>query len=78
MHINRQQVASSIGLDYAKLILAKVSFSAPLFEKELKKAIASLLPHEIQPLREWCYLHFYEMYGTVLQHCFVSSTGLAR
>lgn len=75
MQIYDKQVHANIsdaGLNYAKLILAKVSFNATLFEKELKKAIASLLPHEIHNLEEWCYLHFGEMYEPILQDCFAN------
>lgn len=57
-------------LNYAKLILAKVSFNQALFEKELRKAIATLLPHEVEDLEDWCYSHFSDMYEAVLQDCF--------
>ncbi len=73
MQISNQQVeASSIRaeLNYAKLILAKVSFNQSLFEKELRKAIAALLPHEVKTLEDWCYSHFSDMYESVLQNCF--------
>lgn len=68
-------------LNYAKLILVKVSFNQSLFEKELKKAIATLLPHEVKNLEDWCYSHFSDMYEAVLQDCFTKpsitrSTGL--
>lgn len=45
-------------LEYCKTVLVKVSFDKKLFEKELKKALKSLVPEEIKQLREWCYLHF--------------------
>ena len=45
-------------LEYCKTVLAKVSFDKKLFEKELKKALKSLVPEEIKQLREWCYQHF--------------------
>ncbi len=61
-----------IQLNYAKIILAKVSFNQSLFEKELKKAIALLLPHEVKRLEDWCYLHFAPTYSTVLRDCFAS------
>ncbi len=38
-------------LEYTKQILAKVSFDAKLFCKELAKATRSLQPHEIEELR---------------------------
>jgi hypothetical protein len=37
-------------LEYSKLILSKVSFDSLLFEKELKKSLHYLMPHEIEEL----------------------------
>ena len=45
-------------LNYFKTVLAKVSFDARLFEKELRKAIKTLMVDELQELREWCYANF--------------------
>lgn len=39
--------------DYAKVVLAKVSFDANLFSKELQKALNYLLPYEIEELKVW-------------------------
>ena len=39
--------------DYTKSILERVSFDPILFCKELEKAIRTLLPYEIEQLREW-------------------------
>ena len=39
--------------EYTKTVLAKVSFDANLFCKEVKKAMERLLPHEIEELRLW-------------------------
>ena len=39
--------------DYTKSILERVSFDPILFCKELEKAIKSLLPYELEQLREW-------------------------
>lgn len=39
--------------EYSKAILKKVSFNSVLFCKELDKAIARLLPYEIDELRLW-------------------------
>ena len=39
--------------DYTKSILERVSFDATLFCKELEKAIRTLLPYELEQLREW-------------------------
>ncbi len=44
---------SKIMFDYTKSILERVSFDAILFCKELEKAIKSLLPYEMEQLREW-------------------------
>jgi len=38
---------------YTKKVLESVSFDPLLFYKELEKAIQSLLPYEIEELREW-------------------------
>lgn len=39
--------------DYTKSVLERVSFDPILFCKELEKAIRSLLPFEVDQLREW-------------------------
>ena len=39
--------------DYTKKVLESVSFDVNLFCKELQKSIKSLLPHEIELLKEW-------------------------
>ncbi|REE01493.1 hypothetical protein [Marinoscillum furvescens] len=57
-------------LEYFKTILSKVSFDRWLFEKELKKAINSLVPDEILNLRDWCYEKFSHMYESILDKCF--------
>ena len=38
---------------YSKLILEQVSFDPILFGKELQKAISSLLPYEVELLKDW-------------------------
>lgn len=57
-------------LEYIKMILQKVSFDKSLFEKELKKAIAMLVPEELKQLKSWCYEQFGRMYRVVLNRCF--------
>lgn len=57
-------------LEYVKLILQKVSFDKKLFEKELKKAIASLINDEVQLLKTWCYEKFGQSYALILHRCF--------
>lgn len=58
-------------LEYFKTILSKVSFDAMLFEKELKKAIKSLIPEEIIKLKDWCYEQFGHLYQSILNSCFL-------
>ena len=60
-------------LDYFKSILTRVSFDARLFEKELLKAIKSLLVNEVQELRIWCYANFGVEHGAILNRCFVTA-----
>lgn len=62
-------------LDYVKLILHKVSFSRELFEKELRKALNTLVPKEVEQLKEWCYEKFQHLYGEILNRYF---TELSR
>ena len=57
-------------LDYVKVILEKVSFDAKLFEKELRKAIKTLLTEETKELRAWCSEQFGKMYYQVIEKCF--------
>ncbi|SFB82175.1 hypothetical protein SAMN05421780_101631 [Flexibacter flexilis DSM 6793] len=57
-------------LNYVKLILQKVSFDRHLFEKELRKAIARLLPQDIEDLKHWCYEQYSGHYQLVLDKCF--------
>lgn len=39
--------------DYTKSILERVSFDLVLFRKELEKAVKTLLPFELEKLKEW-------------------------
>ncbi|HYQ59224.1 MAG TPA: hypothetical protein VEP89_17900 [Draconibacterium sp.] len=57
-------------LEYAKVILPKVSFSKELFRKELAKCINWVEPDQLQNLRNWCYENFKEMYPDVLAEAF--------
>lgn len=61
-------------LEYMKLILQKVSFDKNLFEKELRKAIASLIGEEIRLLKTWCYEKFANMYDVILNRCFAAAS----
>ncbi len=58
-------------LEYFKTILSKVSFDKKLFEKELKKAIKSLIPEELNDLKKWCYARFGHIYGPIIDRQFV-------
>lgn len=41
-------------LEYAKMILQKVSFDQGLFRTELYKAIRKLMQEEVSELKKWC------------------------
>ena len=57
-------------LDYAKIILPKVSFSEELFKKELSKCIKWVETEEVQELHDWCYKNFKKKYANVLDEVF--------
>jgi hypothetical protein len=57
-------------LEYAKVILPKVSFSRELFRKELAKCINWVGESEINHLKEWCFENFKEMYPDILTSAF--------
>ena len=57
-------------LNYFKTVLAKVSFDARLFEKELRKAIKTLVVEELQELKVWCYANFGN-HEAIMNRCFV-------
>ncbi|HEX9650569.1 MAG TPA: hypothetical protein VGA21_08410 [Cyclobacteriaceae bacterium] len=59
-------------LEYVKTILRKVSFDAKLFEKELRKAILTLVRSELVELKQWCYENFGKTHSIVLERCFVA------
>lgn len=46
--------------DYTKSVLERVSFNPMLFFKELEKAIKTLLPYELEQLKEWLLSYTYE------------------
>ena len=58
---------SKIMFDYTKSVLERVSFDPILFCKELEKAIKSLLPYEMELLREW--LLFFVIEKPELKQC---------
>ena len=55
--------------DYTKMVLERVNFDPELFEKELKKALRSLLPYEIEHLRNW--LLFFTNEKPELKKCLI-------
>jgi hypothetical protein len=59
-------------LDYAKIILPKVSFSSQLFKKELMKCVRWVESNEVQELHDWCYKNFKDMYADILEEVFSS------
>lgn len=63
-------------LEYAKIILLKVSFSKLLFEKELRKALKNVLPADLAHFRTWCYAEFSRLYRRVLKRVFRAHAGL--
>jgi hypothetical protein len=57
-------------LEYAKIILPKVSFSKELFAKELRKCINWVEENQQNELYTWCNANFREMYPDVLSRAF--------
>jgi hypothetical protein len=57
-------------LEYAKVILPKVSFSRELFQKELRKCINWVSAAEVSSLKKWCYENFSDMYPDILSRAF--------
>ncbi len=60
---------SKVMFDYTKSVLERVSFDTTLFCKELEKAIKTLLPYEMELLREW--LLNFVVEKPELKHCLV-------
>lgn len=59
-------------LEYAKVILPKVSFSKELFSKELNKCIDWVEKDELQDLFQWCNENFGKIYPDVLSKAFAN------
>ncbi|KAF0239147.1 MAG: hypothetical protein FD181_532 [Prolixibacteraceae bacterium] len=57
-------------LEYAKVILPKVSFSQDLFTKELIKCIGWVEENQRDELYAWCYENFNEIYPDVISKAF--------
>jgi hypothetical protein len=59
-------------LEYAKIILPKVSFSRELFHKELIKCINWVEKDQLLELRDWCYENFGHLYPHILEKEFAN------
>ncbi len=46
---------TKIMFEYTRSVLERVSFDHMLFSKELEKAIRTLLPFELDQLKEWLF-----------------------
>lgn len=57
-------------LEYAKVILPKVSFSKDLFSKELNKCIGWVGEDQVNELYIWCNENFKNIYPDVLLKAF--------
>lgn len=62
-------------MEYAKVILPKVSFSRELFRKELAKCINWVGESERIQLKNWCYENFIEMYPDILSEAFTKKAA---
>ena len=59
-------------LEYAKIILQKVSFDSTLFEKELRKMTSEMGKEELGKLYMWCVEFFGDQYPDIIQRLFVN------
>jgi hypothetical protein len=57
-------------LEYAKVILPKVSFSKELFRKELIKCIGWVEEDQRDELYDWCIENFKETYPDIISSVF--------
>ncbi|MGD9931866.1 MAG: hypothetical protein AB7U05_17740 [Mangrovibacterium sp.] len=62
-------------IEYAKVILPKVSFSRELFRKELTKSMNWVEPGQLEELIKWCNENFGEMYPDILHEVFSHSAA---
>jgi len=60
-------------IQYIKLILEKVSFDRYLFEKELRKALKSVVPDELIEFKNWCYEKFSQHHLAILNKYFMTA-----
>lgn len=61
-------------MEYAKLILPKVSAWEGLFKKELLKCVNWVRVDELHELGNWCYNKFGEIYPEILDEVFAGTT----
>jgi hypothetical protein len=61
-------------IEYAKVILPKVTFSKFLFRKELLKCIGWSKPAERSELKKWCFTTFSNQYPDVLEEAFANQS----
>jgi len=57
-------------IEYAKILLPKVSFSKELFQKELNKCIGWVEQEQLHELYNWCFENFNDLYPDVLADAF--------
>ncbi len=62
-------------LEYARVILPKVSFSRDLFRKELEKCINWVGDSELINLKEWCFENFKDVYPEILTEAFAKKAA---
>ncbi len=63
-------------IEYAKVILPKISFSKELFRKELTKCVNWVEePEELDELNKWCTSNFGKMYPDVLDEVFSTNAA---
>jgi len=57
-------------LEYAKVILPKVSYNRELFRKELSKCISWVDGKELDLLKTWCFENFMDQHPDILNKAF--------
>ena len=57
-------------MEYAKVILPRVTFSKFLFRKELLKCLKWMKPSERNEFKNWCHLTFSHQYPEILNEAF--------
>lgn len=62
-------------MEYARVILPKVSFSRHLFRKELTKCINWVGESELNDLKVWCFENFMDIYPDILTKAFAKKAA---